>query len=199
MALAEFRAGQDLGLQFVMLAEEQAFADADLASGTNQAFPIVGLGGELARQQNFDAAVEEITRRGIARADRLSASAFATAIEAGGKDASVVEDDQIAGPQQVGKVAEQAVGLLAAGSLQMQHAGSVAGGERFLGNEFVGKMEVEVGNQHGCQIIGGMPDSAYRPEPSGLSMAFAIICCRFFGKFVCLFEPGAVLCGGCKL
>src|SRR5271170_5325711 len=43
-ALSIFRAGQDLGLEFGLLAEEQAFADADLAAGTDQAFPIVGLG-----------------------------------------------------------------------------------------------------------------------------------------------------------
>jgi hypothetical protein len=34
----------------------------------------------------------------------------------------------------------------------MQHAGAVAGGEGFLGNEFVGKMEVEVRNQHGVRL-----------------------------------------------
>ena len=65
-----------------------------------------------------------------------------------GKDAGVVEDHQIAGPQEFGKVAEQAIGIVAAASLQVQHAGAVACGEGVLGDEFVGKMEVEVGNQH---------------------------------------------------
>ena len=61
-ALAEFCAGQDLGLKFfaIALAEKQAFADADFAAGTNQAFPIVRVGGKLAGQQNLDAAVEQI-------------------------------------------------------------------------------------------------------------------------------------------
>ena len=43
LALAEFSAGDDFGWQFVILAEEQALADADFAAGTNQAFPVVGL------------------------------------------------------------------------------------------------------------------------------------------------------------
>ncbi len=155
-ALAEFGAGQDLGLKFfeiaIVLAEEQSLADAYFAAGANQAFPIVGIGGELAGQKNLDAAVEEIAGGRIVRADRVSAGAFAAAIEPGGKDAGVVEDHKIAGLQQVREIAEQAVGITAAGSLQMQHAGTVAGGERLLGNEFVGKVEVEVRNQHDVRL-----------------------------------------------
>ena len=105
-ALAKFSASQDLGLQFVAFAEEQAFADADLAAGTDQAFPIVGVGGKLSRQQHFDAAVEEIAGCGIVRTDRLSAGAFAAAVEPGGKDAGVVEDHQVAGPQQIREIRE---------------------------------------------------------------------------------------------
>ena len=96
-AFAEIGAGQDLGLQFVLRAEEEAFSYADLAAGANQAFPIIGNSRELACKQNLDAAVEEITRGRIAWADCLSVGAFAAAVEAGGKDASVVEDHEIAG------------------------------------------------------------------------------------------------------
>jgi hypothetical protein len=155
-ALAEFPSAQDLGLQFVeiaiALAKEQPFADADLAAGPNQTLPIVGLGGELAGEQNLDAAAEEIAGGRIVRADRLSAGAFAASIEPRWKDAGVVENQQIAGLQEVRKVAEPAVGMAAAGSLQIEHAGFVASGEGFLGNEVVGKMEVEVGNQHGVRL-----------------------------------------------
>ncbi len=152
VALAEFGAGEDLGLQFVVLAEEDAFADADLAAGANQAFPIVGIGGELAGEQNLDAAVEKITGCGIARTERLSADACAAAIEPGRKDASIVEDDEIAGVQQLGEVAEEAIGIFAAGTLQMEHAGTVAGGKGFLGDEFGGKVEVEIGNPHSVRL-----------------------------------------------
>ncbi len=92
--------------------------------------------------------MEELTGRRIVRADGLSVDSLAAAIEPGVKDAGVVEDHQIAGPQEGGEVAEQAIGIVAAGPLQMQHARSVARGKGILGDEFVGKMEVEVGNQH---------------------------------------------------
>ena len=51
-AFAEFRAGEDLGLQIVeiALAEKETLTDADLAPGTDQTFPVVGVGGELAGQ-----------------------------------------------------------------------------------------------------------------------------------------------------
>jgi len=151
-AFAEIGAGQDLGLQFVLLAEEEAFSYADLAAGANQAFPIVGIGGELASQQNLDAAAEKIMRGRIVRAQGLSVDAFAAAVEAGGKNAGVVEDHEIAGAQQVGEVAELAIRKFAAGSLQVQHAGTVTGSERFLSDEFGGKVEMEIGNQHGVRL-----------------------------------------------
>jgi hypothetical protein len=152
VALAELGAGQNLGLKVVALTEEQVFAYADLAAGANQAFPIVRIGGELAGQQNLDAAVEEVAGRRIVRADRLSAGAFTATIEPGGKNAGVVEDYEIAGPQQVRKVAEQGIGIAAGGALQVQHARTVTGGEGFLGDEFVGKVEMEIGNQHGVRL-----------------------------------------------
>jgi hypothetical protein len=139
-ALAEFLAGKNLSLKFIVIPEEQAFADADLAAGPDQALPIIGLGGELARQQNLDATVKGITR------------ALTAAIEPRGKDAGVVEDQQIAGPQQVWEVAEQAVGVEAAGSWHVQHPGAIAVDGGFLGDEFVGKTKVEVGNQHGVRL-----------------------------------------------
>jgi hypothetical protein len=150
--LAEFGARENLGLQFVVFAEKQAFADPDLAAGTNQALPIVGICGELAGEQNFDAAVEKIAGRGILRAERLSAGALAAAIQASGKDASVIEDEQIAGLKQAGEVPKLAIGILAAGSLEVEHAGGIANGGGFLGDEFLGKMEVEVGNLHGVRL-----------------------------------------------
>jgi hypothetical protein len=91
-------------LEFVMLSEKQAFSDADLAAGPHQTLPIVGLGAELASEKNFDAAAEKIAGGGIARAYDLSAGARTAAIEASGKNSRVVEDDQVPGTQQVGKV-----------------------------------------------------------------------------------------------
>ncbi len=134
-ALAEFPAGKHLGLQLVVtsLAEEQAFSNTDLAAGTDQAFPIIGICRELARQEDFDSAAQKIPSRRISRADRLSASAFAAAIKARGKNAGVVENYHIVGAQQIREVAEQTIGI-AASSLQVQHAAAVASGEGFLGD-----------------------------------------------------------------
>jgi hypothetical protein len=96
-ALAEFSAGEDFGLQFILPAEKQAFADADLAAGPNQAFPIVWVGGKLAREQYLDASVEEIAVGRILRADGMSAGAFAATVEPRWKNARVVEDHDVAG------------------------------------------------------------------------------------------------------
>jgi hypothetical protein len=45
-----------------------------------------------------------------------------------------------------------AVSILSVGSLQVQHAGSITSGKGFLGDEFVGQIKVEVGNQHGSRL-----------------------------------------------
>src|SRR6202044_732680 len=151
-ALAELRAGQNLGLQFVLQfvlhSKKKALADADLAAGGNQAFPIVGLNRKLPREQDLDTAAKEILGGRILRTDGLRARALAMAVEPRRKNAGVVEDDEIGGPQPLGKVAEEAIGILSAGPLHVQHAGGITRSERILRNEFVGKMEVEDGDEH---------------------------------------------------
>jgi hypothetical protein len=139
-------------LQFVFLAKEQALADADFAAGANQAFPIVGIGGELVGEENLDAPLKEIAGCAIVRAGGLSADAFAAAIEPGGEDAGIVEDDEVTGAQQSREVAELAIGTVAASALQVQEAGTVASSERVLGDEIVGKVEVEIRNQHDVRL-----------------------------------------------
>jgi len=151
-SLAELPTGNDMGFEFIRVAEKQSFSSADFASGPNQALPLVGLGGELARQQNLDSAAEIIMGRRIARTNRLSTDACPVAIKPRWKDSSVVEDHNVAGPQQIRKVAEVTISILATAPLQMEHARSVAVGKGLLGNEFSGKMKVEVGNQHGVRL-----------------------------------------------
>jgi hypothetical protein len=151
-AFAEFGAGKNFGLQFVVLAEEKVFANTDLASGADQALPIVGLSGKLARQQNLDAALQEVARRRIMRADRLSLCAFAAAVKPRRKDASVVKNNEIAGAQQIRKITELAITVASAISLKVQHSGAISRCERFLGDEFFGKMKVEVRDQHRARL-----------------------------------------------
>lgn len=71
VTLAKRAAAHHLSLEFIVLAEEKVFAHPDLASWPDQAFPLVSILRELARQQNFNPAAQELTRRGIVRADRV--------------------------------------------------------------------------------------------------------------------------------
>ncbi len=98
-AFAEFCAREDLGLQFVMLAKQQTLPYADLAAGPHQTLPVVGIGRKLARQQNFNAAVEESARRRIVPADGLSAGPFAPAVKSRRKNAGIVKDEKIIAPE----------------------------------------------------------------------------------------------------
>jgi hypothetical protein len=68
--------------------------------------------------------------------------------EAGGDDSGVVEDEEIAGEQELGDVAEGAMLDLTGGAVNDHHAGRGAVGERFAGDEFRRKMVVEVGGEH---------------------------------------------------
>jgi hypothetical protein len=175
------------------------FAHADFAAGANQAFPIVGTGRKLTGEKNLDATLQEIASTGIALADGLGVRAFAPSIKTRGKNASVVEHKQVAGLEQIGQIAKLAIKVTACGAKQVQHSRAVPGGERLLGNEFVGKMEMKIGNQHDV-IIGGRSDSSevkggerLKLHPGdGLEDSFV-----FFGKFVCLFKLGALPCGCC--
>ena len=67
LAFAELAARDDLGLKFVMVAEEQLLADADLAARPDEALPLVGICADLACEQDLDATLEEIVRGWIVR------------------------------------------------------------------------------------------------------------------------------------
>jgi hypothetical protein len=95
VALAEDAAGDHLGLEFIVLSEEEMFGDANLSSGTHQAFPFVGIALDLPCEQNLDASVKEIAGCGIAMAHWLRSQSAAASVEARGEYAGVVEDDQV--------------------------------------------------------------------------------------------------------
>ena len=148
----ECSAADDVSLQLVAVAEKQALAYADFAAGTNQALPLGGLSGELASEQDLDAPVKKATRCRIAAAEGLGANSGAASVEAGGKNAGIVENHNIVGSQQAGKVAESAIGELAAAALEVQHTGAVAGRGWLLGDEFVGEPKIEIGNEHDFRV-----------------------------------------------
>ena len=78
--------------------------------------------------------------------DGLSAGSGAASIQPGGKDAGVVEDQQVVGPQHFREFAELAVGETSGGPRDMHHAGGIPVSEGLLSDQFVGKVEVEIGN-----------------------------------------------------
>lgn len=134
MALAECCSRDDLGLEFVVLAEIKMLADGDLAAGADEAFPVVRILAELAGQKDLDAPVKEVPGCGIVRAERLRLQTCAPAVKAGGKDASIVEDDEVAGPEEIGEFAELAVLESAGLSREVQEAGRSSVRKRLLGD-----------------------------------------------------------------
>ena len=49
--LAEFSAGDDFGLKFVMLTEEEMLADSDLAARTHETLPLVRIVPQLTSEE----------------------------------------------------------------------------------------------------------------------------------------------------
>jgi hypothetical protein len=131
------------------IAEEQALADSDLPSGTNQALPLVGFVGDLAGKKDFDFPPAQVRKRGMAGSHRLRGFAFAAAMEAGGENPRIVEDQYIAGPQQAGEFAEPSICRNAARAVEMQHARGIALIDWFLRNQPFRQMKMEVGDLHG--------------------------------------------------
>ena len=154
MPLAEVSARNDLGLEFVSFAKEQMFADADFATGTNQAFPLVGILMELAGKEDFDAAAEKVASGRAMRAQRLRFKSGSATVETGRKDFCVVEDQEISGPQQIGKTMELAIDDMSTLRRKMKKAGSGPVVERLLGDEFFGEVEIEIRDEHALKIIG---------------------------------------------
>ena len=109
LALAEFAAGDDLGMKFVMIAEEKMFADSDLSAGPDQTFPLVGIALQLPGKQDFDTAAKEIVRGRICGLRGCGLKATTASVEARGKDAGVIEDEKVAGPEKVGEITKLAV------------------------------------------------------------------------------------------
>lgn len=112
-----------------------------LPTGLDEGVPVCGTA--LAGKEDFDQA-------GWGGGVALGAQAGAAGEKAGGDDAGVVEDEEVAGTEEAREVEETAVGEGTGGAVDGEHAGGVALGGRVLGDEFGGQVEVKVGNAHGC-------------------------------------------------
>lgn len=134
VALAEVSARDDFGMELIVLTEKEVLADGDLASGTDEAFPVVRILPELAGQKDLDASVKEVPRSRIMWAEGLGFKTCAAAIEAGGEHAGIVEDDEVAGPEEIGEFAKLAALEGASLSREVQKTGGSAVRKRLLGD-----------------------------------------------------------------
>jgi hypothetical protein len=155
LTLAKTAAGNYLGAQFILFSKEQGFADTDLPSRTHQAFPRVWMLGELAGEQDFDSSPQKISGRGIAIAHGLRPRSSAPPVQPCGKDAGVVENDQIRGAKQFGKIVELPIvhaAALPGCTVQMQQARGRAVLKRHLRDQLFGKVVMEIGDQHAFRL-----------------------------------------------
>ncbi len=114
---AEAAARHDLGSQVwqvvlpgtVLWAEKQVLTNPNFAAGTHQALPLIWLSRKLTGQQDLDAASKEFTGRRISRAHWLGLRASSGSIEPGGKNSRIVEDYEVVGSEEVGKIPEALV------------------------------------------------------------------------------------------
>lgn len=147
-AFAEVSASYYFGLQFVGWPEEEMFTHSDLAAGTDEALPFIGILSNLAGKQDFDTGTEKITRCRVAGAQRLGFKPGPAPVESRGKHARVVEDDQVVGPEQFREIAEIAISAASLEALDKQEAGGCAIGQRLLRNQCLGEVIVKVGDEH---------------------------------------------------
>ncbi len=150
--LAKLASFQDLGFEVGgAFSEREALADANLAPRADQRFPFERL-FEAFGQQKLATAVQEVLHSRIVRAERLRSTSAAVSEQARWDDPSVVQDQQVRGAEQCRKLPECKVLKGARVSMQVKHAsgGPVGGGT--LRNQLLGKMEIELGYQHGTII-----------------------------------------------
>ena len=130
-AFAVLVAAEDGGAE--AFAEGDGVAGAELASGAHEGEPGEGVLGFRADQEGLD----------------VTGEAVAMAVEAGGDDAGIVQDEAVAGAEVGGEVGEGAVFPAALGAVEDEHARGGAVGERRLSDGFGRQVEVELGEQQG--------------------------------------------------
>src|SRR3954462_4666854 len=97
VALAEFSTGDDFGLKFVMLTEEEMLAHSDLAARTHETLPLVRIVPQLTSEKNSHASAEELAGGGIMGTQNLGFKTFASGIQTCGKYFCVVKGYEVAG------------------------------------------------------------------------------------------------------
>ena len=137
-------------LQFVVLAKEEAFPDPNLSTRMHQAFPLEGRFRKLPGEKHLHPALEELPCRRVLRTHRLGLSAASAPVQPGRKHPGVVEHNQVVRSQQFGELAKSSIAQLSRHPVQVQQPRSRPIRQRFLGDQLLGKLIMEVGNQHGA-------------------------------------------------
>jgi hypothetical protein len=101
----------------------------------------------LLGKKDFDAA------SGVGGAGLGVPAAGAGGVEAGGENAAVVEDEEVAGAEDFWKIAEKKVVVVAGAAVEEEHAAGAANSRWRLGDELFGKVEMEVGYTHSVFIL----------------------------------------------
>src|ERR1700674_5748266 len=106
--------------------KEKVLTGLDLTAGAEEGGPVAV--SKLLREKDFDAA------SGVRRAGLRLLATRASCVEASGKNAAVVEDQQIAGVQDLGKITKKIVVVAASGAVEDQHAAAAANSRWRLGD-----------------------------------------------------------------
>ena len=125
-----------------------------LPAWPSETFPVIRIFAELPNEEYLDATLQEIAGRRIVGAQSLRLGAATFAIEAGRKHAGIVEDQEIVGTQQIGKIPKVQVRKLPGLPVEVNHARGGTVEQRFLCDLRFGKVVMKVGDQHAGLIIG---------------------------------------------
>jgi len=121
--------------------EVETLAGLDLSAGTDECSPLVL--AQLLGEEHLDTA---------GRVERVWLSMRtpgAGSVEARRDDAAVVEDEEVAGVEEMRKITEKIVAILTRTAVKNKHAARAPDGRRRLRDEFFGEIEMEVGYAHG--------------------------------------------------
>lgn len=142
-AFAELSGGEDLSREkrfgFAGGVEVEMLSRLDFAAGADERRPIFT--AKVLSEQDFDASAGV---RGIV----LGVQAGAGCVKARRDHAAVVEDEQVAGAENLGEVAKEVVAVFTGEPVQAEHSAGAADGRRRLGYKFFRKIEMEVGYTH---------------------------------------------------
>src|SRR5579864_376523 len=145
-ALAKAPTANDFRDKVPILPKKQPFPNSDFSPRTHQALPFIPR--DLLGQQHLDTAFQEVAGCRIVRTERLSPRSASPPVESGRQHARVIENDQIARPEQLRKLPEAEVLDLTGAPRKSQHSRHFPLRKRLLGNPLFWQQIVEFRYQH---------------------------------------------------